>query len=208
MPLFKRRKIGDHSVLGIWECSETLEELLSLVILDAKDRTKLAAFTNPKRKIHFLSVRVLFEIISGNSKICYDENGKPFQKGANHAISISHSHDFVAILISPSPFIGIDIQRKQDNILRIRNRFINEFEKRSFDYDNIDDLTLIWCAKECVYKIHGDRNVFFKEHMTVERVIKDDSRIKVQLSHHLYPGIHRFESETIGNHVLVYSVFD
>lgn len=208
VPLFTKKKISNETTLAIWKCSESLETLLPLVHIGDSERAKLASFSNEKRKIHFLSTRILCNLIAPESKIRYNSEGKPFLNSVNLHLSISHSHDFVAVLISSSPFIGLDIQKKQDNIFRIKDRFINDHEKSTFKYDDLNDLTLIWCAKETIYKIHGDRNVFFKEHMEVRRVINDDARFDVKLNHHLYEGVHRIQHELIEDYTLVYTVFD
>lgn len=208
VPLFTKKKISNETTLAIWKCSESLETLSSLVNIDDSDHAKLASFSNEKRKIHFLSTRILCGLIAPEAKIRYNAEGKPYLNSVNLHLSITHSHDFVAVLFSSSPFIGLDIQKKQDNIFRIKDRFVNEIEKNSFNYDDLDDLTLIWCAKESIYKIHGDRNVFFKEHMEVRRVDNDSTRFDVKLNHHLYEGVHRIQVELIEDYTLVYTVFD
>lgn len=209
MPVFKEKQIGTETILGVWKCDETANELLSLINLDKEDESRLDDFTNETRKIHFLAVRVLCQHLIGTAKIHYNQDGKPLKQIVNRHISISHSHEYVAVLISSSPYVGLDIQRMEDKILRIRDRFVNATEQAQIDFDNITQLTLIWCVKESIYKIHGDRNVFFKEHIVIKKMpLADTSRFQVALNHHLYQGIHRMEYEILENYVLVYTVFD
>ncbi len=196
-------------MVGIWHCVESEEELKSMITLDANDNTKVNSFVNEKKKRHFLSTRLLCKELINCKTIRYNSDGKPYCDPVNQYLSVSHSHDYVAVIASSSPFIGIDIQREEEKILRIRDRFVNDTEREQIDFNNVSELTLIWCVKESIYKIHGDRNVFFKEHICIENLPKPgESRFDVRLDHHLYNSVHRMERQHIENYILVYTVFE
>lgn len=36
------------------------------------------------------------------------------------------------------------------------------------DKDRIDQLYVTWCAKEAIYKLHGKKNISFREHIKLE----------------------------------------
>lgn len=100
--------------------------------------------------------------------ITKDENGKPFI--CNQFLGISHSKEKVAVCWSTMNF-GIDVQCIEEKILRIANKFSN-IEERQFA-DNAEFLTLIWSAKEAVFKYHGHL-VDFAEEMTVQPFALND----------------------------------
>jgi phosphopantetheinyl transferase len=209
VPLIKKESIEKETSLYVWKCVENIEELRSLVVIDEDDLVKLNNFGNPNRKIHFLIIRIICQQLTGSSKIHYNDEGKPFIASTNKHISISHSHDYVAVLLSANPNIGLDIQRKEEKIIRIRERFLNLQENQLIDPNNIEQLTILWCAKESIYKIHGDPTVFFKEHITIHSSSGFQSpHLTAELNHTLYSDIHHLKFEILENYVLVYTVFD
>jgi phosphopantetheinyl transferase len=209
VPLIKKESLDKGTSLCVWKCGETIDQLRSLAAIDKDDLVKLNKFGNPNRKIHFLIVRIICKQMTGSSKIHYNDEGKPFITATNKHISISHSHDYVAVLLSVNSNIGLDIQRKEEKIIRIRERFLNLRENKMIDTNNIEHLTILWCAKESVYKIHGDPNVFFKEHITIQSTSGFQSpHLTAELNHTLYSDIHHLKFEILENYVLVYTVFE
>ena len=86
---------------------------------------------------------------------------------------------------------------------------MSEEEKKLIDFDNINDLTVLWCIKESIYKIHGDRNLFFKEHIRLESVLNQgNDGLKVRIDHHHYHGVYVLKYEFLENYVLVYTDLD
>lgn len=91
-----------------------------------------------------------------------DEYGKPFLQ--QQFLGISHSQDLLVVAWQPTNF-GMDIQKIEDRIHRIAPKFTNAKEKL-FALD-AEMLTLIWSAKESVFKFFG-HHVDFAEEMTVQ----------------------------------------
>ncbi|MDG2330000.1 MAG: 4'-phosphopantetheinyl transferase superfamily protein [Flavobacteriales bacterium] len=209
MPLIKEHQINVDTKLGVWHCSETIPQLLDMVGIDSDDRNKCASFKNQQRQKQFLAVRILCSKLIGTCKIMYRPGGMPYLFEKEQHISISHSHNYVAIIISTTPFIGIDIQKIDNKILRIRNRFVNDEDKKIIDFENIKHLTLLWCVKESLYKINGDPKVFFKEHMRLDQWDNQTpNQLKASINLPLYHRKHQFKFEILENYVLVYTVFD
>lgn len=206
MPLERKIQLGPSSVVGIWNCSEEIGDLENQVHLSHNDAIRYNSFGSNARKKHYLATRALLHELTGNQIIEYADSGKPHTINSNEHLSVSHSSDYVALLISSSPFIGLDIQKLDDKIHKIKSRFVNEIEQPQIDFEDTRILTLIWSVKEAVYKIHGDRNVFFKEHI----IIRDFSTmnkgyLNVELSHHHYIGKHQIKFEFLDDYVLVYT---
>lgn len=96
------------------------------------------------------------------------ENGKPFI--GSQFLGISHSNDKVVVCWSEENF-GLDIQYVEEKIHRIASKFINDNELPFAT--SAEFLTLIWSAKEAVFKFHGHL-VDFAGEMTVQPFGLDD----------------------------------
>lgn len=168
MPLFKTILVDSQTIVKIWKISEAFNDLSSRVKLkqDSLDRIQ-----NMKSEIHqkgFLSIRMLLQEFGYQDEdLYYDEIGRPHLKDGKN-ISITHSFNFSAIIISDA-LVGIDIEKQRDKIKRIAHKFVDyEFEYlEEFVSDYVEKLTAIWCIKESLYKLYRTPGLSFKEHCLV-----------------------------------------
>ena len=79
-------------------------------------------------------------------------------------ISISHSKNFSGIVIGKNR-VGIDIESFRKKILNISLKFLNEKEK--FAIGEMDKLTLIWTAKESIYKAFRTPGISFSKQLYI-----------------------------------------
>lgn len=181
MPLYKTINVNSTTQILVWKVTETFEELLGQVVLNDSNRVRLSGMKSEMHQRAFLSVRKLLQETGHTDlDLYYDEFGKPHLNGEKH-ISITHSHDFSAIIISDET-VGIDIELQRDKIIRIADKFINENElhrlKSSSNQDYIKKLTVKWGAKEAVFKIRNEKGISFKDHIKVNAFeIKDKQAI-------------------------------
>ncbi len=125
-----------------------------------------------KSELHrraFLSIRHLLALAGYEDKhLFYDEFGKPHLVDGNH-ISITHSHNFTGIIISTSHEVGIDIEMQRDKILRIAHKFtpLEEYRTLANTSALIQKLTIVWGAKESLYKIYAQPGLSFLKHIDV-----------------------------------------
>lgn len=169
--------------LAVWDSTESLEQLIELVHLTEQERLQWNSITSITRQREFLTVRVLLKMLSGTYRtILYDANGKPSLDNG-HFISISHSKSHVAIIISSTRQVGIDLEAARQNIGAIAPKFVSEEEKKSFGTWLSDEaLHVIWGAKEVAYKLYGKGSVDFKKDLFVEGAkIISDGRIYVTI---------------------------
>ena len=89
-----RNTTENNCSIAIWDTQETLNELLKL-----SRPFDLTKFKTEKRKKEFLASRLLVQEISQNTIITYNEFGAPELDNGKY-ISISHSKEMVAIIIS------------------------------------------------------------------------------------------------------------
>lgn len=89
--------------------------------------------------------------------ILKDEYGKPFIKGSDKYISISHSNDYAVCAVSDSP-VGIDIEIKREINLNTTRKFCNDTELAYITAnDSQNRFFEIWTAKEAAYKLIGGK---------------------------------------------------
>lgn len=172
MPLFKTihfsRSVGTTTQILVWKVTESYAELLEQVVLNDSNRIRLDGMKSEMHQRAFLSVRKLLQETGHTDlDLYYDEFGKPHLQGEKH-ISITHSHNFSAIIISDET-VGIDIELQRDKIIRIADKFCDsEFQfldPNSEEY--IKKLTVIWGVKEAIFKIRNEKGISFKNHIRV-----------------------------------------
>ncbi len=168
MPLHKIIHFNASTRIFIWKIAESYEELLQSVTLKPLSLLRLENMKSEGHKKGFLSIRRLLQE-SGHSDrdLFYDEFGKPHLENESH-ISITHSFGFSALIISDQKS-GIDIEMQRDKIALIANKFIDS--ECDFTQENTSDyirkLTVIWGAKEAIFKIQNEKGISFKDHISV-----------------------------------------
>lgn len=169
MPLFQTIEFNETTKILIWHITESFEELLSKVVLKEKTQQRLDGMKSQMHQRAFLSVRMLIQEMGfTDHEMHYDEFGKPYFNCHNH-ISITHSHDFAAIIISHET-VGIDMELQREKILRIADKFVdteNSYLNTQNTTDYIKELTVIWGAKEAIFKIRNEKGISFKDHIRV-----------------------------------------
>jgi phosphopantetheinyl transferase len=156
---------------GLWHISESLDELWTLLEPNDIDRSYLEKIGHEKKKREFLASRLLVKELLQYYDLEYkgiikDDILKPYLVGHKYHISISHSHDYASVVIHPEQKTAIDIELVTPKMLEIAPKFLTEEEA---DFVQGDEMraTLLWCAKETLYKIYHGRGLIFKEHLFV-----------------------------------------
>ena len=115
----------------------------------------------------FASRVLLKELLGEEVRVDYHSTGAPFLACVPLYISISHTKDYVAVILDERP-TGIDIEYRSDRILKIRSRFMNPEEEAGIDPGHeVEHLLIHWCAKETLFKIIGQEGVDFQKHLHV-----------------------------------------
>ena len=167
MPFFKEFIINQNTKIKLWKLS--LGEL-DYYELDEYDSNLINSKKNKLAKEQFLAVRKTLQLENPNYKIRYDELGKP-SINSDINISISHSNFMVAVVFSNYSKTGIDIELKNSKTLNVQDKFLNEFEKQKNEYQpDLDYLTMIWTAKESIYKALGIKGVSFSDDIIIKNI--------------------------------------
>lgn len=172
MAIVYHKKINEDTEFAIWKIDESADELYAQLQLRDHEEKLLDGLNNSKRNLHWLSTRALLrELLNTPHYIdCQiDEHGKPYLPDSPYHISFSHSFDYAAVIISRHKPVGIDIEVIREKIERIANKFLIEKEIAFINNsDRVEHLYACWCAKEAIYKLHGKRNVSFKDNIRLQ----------------------------------------
>ncbi len=187
MPLYKTLKPNKKTIVLVWKISESLSELES-IFTNKNSENRLAAMQSKMHRKGFLSVRHLLKVAGyTDDDLFYTDDGKPHLKDGKR-ISITHSFNFSAIIIS-NEVVGIDIEKNREKIIKIAPKFLGkeleyiDSDLRAFHNTEapffikteesktelIKRLTMIWGGKESLYKIHPDGGLLFKKHLEIEK---------------------------------------
>jgi len=174
MPLFRTIIPKKNTKVYIWKITESIEELNTQFL----KQSSLERVKNMKSELHqrgFLSVRhLLKEAGYTDADLFYTENGKPHLRDGKH-ISITHSFIFSGIIISDDE-VGIDIEKNREKIKIIAHKFVNKEHDLLVDDGLVEQLTIVWGAKESLYKIYPYDSLSFKKHIDVDVFSLNDNQ--------------------------------
>ena len=168
MPLYKTLTPNSQTTVKIWKITESYDDLMQTVELKPKSLQRVLKMKSGIHQCGFLSVRrLLAEFGYTDVDLHYNDHGKPYLENGKH-ISITHSFNYSAIIISDKE-VGVDIEKQRPIITNIASKFVGyEFEYlKELDVDYVKKLTVIWCAKESLYKLFATPGLSFKQHLLV-----------------------------------------
>ncbi len=202
MPLFYQHTINGATSLGIWEIKENEAFFLQKVPLQRE-------VSHPHKRLQHLAGRYLLQYLFPGfpyELIAIAGTRKPYLTNEAYHFSIAHCGNFAAALVSTSNRVGIDIELVRPLIEKVKNKFISEHEMRLFtnepahklqklnhEFRRLNSyvltpdsqlLTLIWSAKEALFKWFGEGSVDFRQHMRVESINRDGDKGQLQCTFH------------------------
>lgn len=180
MPLHKVVYLQPNTKLYLWKISEDYNTLFREVRLKDSSLARLEGMKSESHQKGFLAVRMILQHLEYTDfDLLYDEFGKPHLKPQGCSIkdlelSISHSHDFSAIVISEQK-VGLDLEQLKDKTLKIAPRFmdISHLENLSTE-DKIKKATVIWGIKESIFKLKNEVGISFSDHISENAFTFDD----------------------------------
>ncbi|MCS6967969.1 MAG: 4'-phosphopantetheinyl transferase superfamily protein [Cytophagales bacterium] len=197
MPLVKKVFIENYAVWGIWQIDENIDQLHEFLATLGVSYSCLHIQAVEKRK-ESLAARALAHVLArdiqlNTGKIVLDRWGSPCWECATAALSLSHTRGFAAAFIHCSATsCGIDIERPTPRLLKVATRVFSPQELAWAD-NRIEQLTVLWCAKEALYKWYKVGHLDFRTHIAVHL---QDHPIR-GLVHHLQPHLQYVYSEPL-----------
>ena len=204
MPVFKTIQHNKHTQILVWEITETKKNLLKGLTLNVHSQKRLDGMRSELHQRGFLSVRhLLREVGYTDYDLFYTDDGKPHLKDGKH-ISITHSFTFAAIAISDSE-IGIDIEKNREKIIRIATKFVADEYDFMAEEDVVEFLTVVWGAKESLFKIHPDGGLLFKHHLPIEPFKLSDKKTRGWIKKDNFYEVYQIFFEQLEGFTLVFA---
>lgn len=180
MALYKTITVNKHTKVLIWKIEESFEELNRDIKLTNHCQQRLDGMRSEIHQRGFLSVRhLLAELGYTDFDLYYDSNGKPHLKDGKH-ISITHSFNFSAIIVSDTIPVGIDVEKQRDKILRIAHKFtpLQEYNTIANHEALVRKVTIVWGGKESIYKVYAEKGLSFLKHIDIDDFSMEASKTK------------------------------
>lgn len=172
MAIAYKKQVDSDTEFALWKIEEEARDLYKQLQLDNEERAYVEKLSLNKRHLHWLAVRVLLRTMLNTSEFIdckIDAHGKPYLVKLPYHISLSHSFDYAAVMMSRSGPVGIDIEQIREKVERIAYKFLLPPELAFIDgVDPVKHLYAAWCAKEAVYKCFGQKEVSFATHISLE----------------------------------------
>lgn len=205
MPLYKSIRPNAHTVVHVWKIEEELKDLRKGVQLKKVSQERLDGMKSELHQKGFLSVRKLLELEGySDLDVYYNSNGKPHLRDERH-ISITHSFYFSAIIIGNTD-VGVDIEMNREKIKKIQHRFVNTQVDSLSKEDLVSQLTVIWGAKEAMYKIYPHGGLSFHDHIAIDPFLLGDGRTSGRINLPDWPTEYRIHFDSFENMTLVYAL--
>jgi phosphopantetheinyl transferase len=201
VPLFYQQNINQYTKLGIWKIEEPEEFFLQKVPLQRE-------ITHPHKRLQHLAGRYLLPFLFPDfpyEEIEIADTRKPFLPNEQYHFSISHCSDYAAAIVSKTNRVGVDAEIITLRVEKIKHKFLHQNELRFVNSQPTNQqvklLTLLWSAKEAMFKWYGLGEVDFSEMMRTfpfelkdkgeidAAFMKDDLQQKLLLRYRMMEGL-------------------
>jgi phosphopantetheinyl transferase len=187
MPLHKVISLSPNTKLYLWKITEDVDFLFKSVRLKDSSIARLEGMKAESHRKGFLAVRMLLQHNDYTDfDLYYDEFGKPHLKPQGCSIkdieiSISHSNDFSALVISEQK-VGFDMEILKDKTLILAPRYMDITHLENLNKeDELIKATVVWGIKEAVFKIKNVIGISFKDHIFEDDFNLSDGKCTVEL---------------------------
>jgi len=169
VPLFYQQDINEHTRLAVWEIAEPESFFLKKVALKKE-------ITHPHKRLQHLAGRYLLRFLFPDfpaEAIAIADTRKPFLPDEAYHFSISHCGNYAAAIVSKTARVGIDVELLTPRVEKIKHKFLHPEELVMLEQSTADPitvLTLLWSAKEAMFKWWGNGDVDFSEVLRIHAI--------------------------------------
>lgn len=215
MPLVEKRNVLPGRIIAIWHVKESEKELFKALSPSIEDESFLQSFKHPNKRLEWLAGRLLLKDLCANLGLNYQgvrktAHGKPVLQHLDPEISLSHSFPMVAAIIDLNQQqVGIDIEQKRLKVLRLKEKFMTKNEIVEIGPEDFTKATLIWSAKETLYKIYAKKGLVFKEDLEILNFEINDDRngvLDAQINKGLMKAKYKIGYSITSSYVLTYNI--
>ena len=209
MPLLFSRQLNEHTILGAWSVTERADALL-LALPPQVSVDEQLQLAHPRRQKEWLASRVLVysllqQLTPDIPVLQRNEHGRPVFEQAPFHVSISHSPDLAAVILSSKYEVGIDVELLSPKALRVANKFLSEDEK-NYTCGEADKTCLYWSAKETLYKMYSKRKLIFKENLLLHPHPESENLLLGRVQTDNFSKLYQIQHEVLQNHILTYCI--
>ena len=185
MPLHSLQRLAPTAVLGLWHLTETPAELWPLLPCADAYEPLLPATADIARQAQWLAGRALIhrlaqEVLPPDAPaftVRNDATGRPHLVGGGQGavVSLSHSGAWVAAVLAQAGRVGVDVEMIRDKAQRLASKFLApaEWEAAQQAPDASAHYTLLWSAKETLYKLAAQRGIIFRNQLLLGAFIPE-----------------------------------
>ena len=131
MALYLRKKLDNKAEIAVWHVTETEEELMNITSVPTDELEEIMLFRSESQRRQKLAVRALInEVFEEKMYLNHHDNGKPYLENSVTNISITHTENYVAIIISDNDELGIDIESLDRNFAAVEKRHFPRMRSR------------------------------------------------------------------------------
>ena len=163
VPLFYQQDINPTTRLGVWKIEEPEDFFLRSVMVQS-------SVTHPQKRLQHLAGRFLLPFLFPDfpyKAIEIADTRKPYLPDEEYHFSISHCGNYAAAVVSSTERVGVDIEMITPRVDRIKHKFLHPEELRFVNTYPVEEqiklLTVLWSAKEAMFKWWGRGDVDFSE---------------------------------------------
>ena len=171
MGLFLKKELDNEAVIGVWQITETEQELIDLSSTPSDEMEEISFIRSESLRKQRLAVRALLNTLFDEKVyLSHHDNGKPYLENNPVNISITHTEKYVAVILHEEENVGIDIESLDRDFSVVEKKALSEDEIEDLEDDKRNEqLAIYWCAKEAIFKLLSRYNVDFAEQIEVER---------------------------------------
>ena len=171
MGLYLKRKLDNEAEIGVWQITETEEQLKEMSSTPSDEMEEISFIRSESLRKQRLAVRALLNTMFDEKVyLSHHDNGKPYLENNPVNISITHTEKYVAVILHEEENVGIDIESLDRDFSAVEKKALSEDEIEDLeDEKRNEQLAIYWCAKEAVFKLLSRYNVDFAEQIEIER---------------------------------------
>ena len=171
MGLYLKKKLDNEAEIGVWQITETEDELKELSSTPSDEMEEISFIRSESLRKQRLAVRALLNTLFDEKVyLSHHDNGKPYLENNPVNISITHTEKYVAVILHEEENVGIDIESLDRDFSVVEKKALSEDEIEDLEDDKRNEqLAIYWCAKEAIFKLLSRYNVDFAEQIEVER---------------------------------------
>ena len=171
MALYLKKELENEAEIGIWHITETEEELTELSATPSDEMEEISFIRSESLRKQRLAVRALLDTMFDEKVyLSHHDNGKPYIENNPINISITHTANYVAVILHDEEDVGIDIESLDRDFSAVEKKALSEDEIEDLEDDKRNEqLAIYWCAKEAIFKRLSVYNLDFAEQIEIER---------------------------------------